>query len=246
MNQRTLRGAAALLAAASCSVLMLSGCAGNKPSEGKPGAGLNDYRQQALYDRDSRNNEDPSLGVKSRWVEEEEQRKAPEYIGRKQLDMTNRHYAKSMGFDPQIAAKVNRIAGVSSSMVMLTEVNAYVAVVLDGHRPDEEANPDTMKHKVTETGGTGLFGTGQGTPNRISWTESGGLGYSKADEIRKLVLSVAPTNIQEVYVTANPNFVQRLRFYAQEEQAQGKLTPYMNEFNTMIQHVFPDSTNTRQ
>lgn len=228
-------------------LLLLAGCAGNKPGPSSPGGGLNDYRQHALYDRDSRNNEDPSLGVKSRHIQEQESRQQPEYTGRTQLDMTNRHLAKTMGFDPGIAARIADLEGIQSAQVLLTEVNAYVAVVLDGHKPEEEANPETMTRRITAKGGTGLFGTGQGTdPNRISWTENGGLGYSKADEIRKLVLSRAPTNIQDVFVSANPNFVQRVRFYAKEEQERGTFSDYINEFNTMIQYVFPDNGNTRK
>ncbi|WP_159883582.1 hypothetical protein [Paenibacillus puerhi] len=247
MNIRITGKAAAYgLCLAAVSSLLLSGCSGNKPSDRGPGAGLADYRQHALYDRDSRNNEDPSLGVKDRWVKDQEERKAPEYIGRTQLDMTNRHLANTIAFDPGIAAKIAELPGVRSAQVLMTEVNAYVAVVLEGHNPDEEANPDTMSHRMTEKGGAGLFGTGQGTPNRISWTENGGLGYSKADEIRKLVHAAAPTNIQEVFVSANPNFVQRVRLYAKEEQGPVGLTPYVNEFNTMIQYVFPDNADTRK
>ncbi|SDC49537.1 Sporulation lipoprotein YhcN/YlaJ (Spore_YhcN_YlaJ) [Paenibacillus sp. UNCCL117] len=242
--RRTGKAAVQSLALAAAAGLLLTGCSGNHASGEKPGAGLADYRQQAVYDRDSRNNEDQSLGVKDRWIQEQENRKGPEYTGRTQLDMTNRHLAGTMAFDPGIAAKIAELPGVQAAQVLLTEVNAYVAVVLDGHNPDEEANPDTTTHRITEKGGAGLFGTGQGTPERISWTESGGLAHSKADEIRKLVLSSASTQIQDVYVSANPNFVQRVRLYAREEK--NGLTPYMNEFNTMIQHVFPDNVNTRK
>ncbi|MDF2964455.1 MAG: hypothetical protein K0S39_6190, partial [Paenibacillus sp.] len=43
----------------------------------------------------------------------------------------------------------------------------------------------------------------------------------------------------------NPNFVQRIRFYEKEEQKGIDLSAYMNEFNTMIQRVFPNDHNTR-
>ncbi|MUG69642.1 YhcN/YlaJ family sporulation lipoprotein [Paenibacillus validus] len=227
-------------------LLVLAGCAGNKPGTSSAGGGLNDHRQQALFDRDSRNNEDASLGVKPRWIQEQENRQQPENGGRTQLDMTNRHLAKTMGFEPGIASRIADLEGVQAAQVLLTEVNAYVAVVLDGHKPDEEANPDTWGHHITAKGGAGLFGAVEGTPNRISWTENGGLGYGKADEIRKLVLTMAPSHIQDVYVSANPNFVQRVRFYANEEQERGTFADYTNEFNTMIQYVFPDNGNTRK
>ncbi|MEK8128555.1 hypothetical protein WMW72_11630 [Paenibacillus filicis] len=233
------------LGLAAAAGLLLAGCgSGSGSTSGGQGSGLADHRQHALYDRDSRNNEDPSLGVKERWVQDQENRKEPEYNGRTQLDMTNRHLAGTMAFDPGVAAKIAELPGVQAAQVLMTEVNAYVAVVLDGHNPDQEANPDTMSHRITAKGGSGLFAAG--SPTRLSWTENGGLGHTKADEIRKLVLSQAPTNIQDVYVSANPNFVQRVRVYAQAEQEPGSFTPYLNEFNTMIQHVFPDNADTRK
>ncbi|MCZ8521532.1 MULTISPECIES: YhcN/YlaJ family sporulation lipoprotein [Paenibacillus] len=228
------------------SVVMLStaACGGNKPQASSPGTGLQDYRQQQLFDRDSRNNEDGTLGVKERYRDPEAGGRGSEYTGRKQLDMTNRHEAKSMGFSPLIAERLKSLNGVAEAQVLLTEVNAYAAIVLDGHSPDAEANPEMMKNGVSSKGGAGLFG--QGSPLRFSWTEEGGLTSSKADEIRKAVLAAAPTNIQEVFVSANPNFVQRIRFYAKEEGEKGSFSQYTNEFQTMLQHVFPDNVNTRR
>lgn len=245
MNTKRNRKRPVFLLSAAVSLLLLGACAGNKPEASRSGGGMEDYRQQALFDRDSRNNEDPSLGVKERWVEEQQNRKGTEYSGRKQLDMTNPHLANTAGFAPQIAEKVKQLPGIQEAQVLLTEVNGYVAVVMEGHNPDAEASPDMMQYRVTPTGGVGIFASEQG-PNQYSWTETGGLSASLADEIRKLVLQHAPTNIEQVYASANPNFVQRVRLYAKEEQERGTFTDYMNEFNTMIQYVFPDDTNTRK
>ncbi|MBU7318745.1 YhcN/YlaJ family sporulation lipoprotein [Paenibacillus oleatilyticus] len=245
MNTAIHRKGLLLLAVAGC-LLLQSACGGNRPQASRPGGGLEDYRQQALYDRDSRNNEDGSLGVKQRWVDEQQARQGKEYSGRKQLDMTNRHSASTMAFAPQIAERVKGVSGVREAQVLLTEVNGYVAVVLDGHSPEAEASPDMLGYQVTSKGGVGIFGGTDKGPNRYSWTENGGLSTGKADEIRKLAMSMAPTNIQQVYVSANPNFVQRVRFYAKEEKERGTMTNYMNEFNTLVLHVFPDDANTRK
>ncbi|AEI41528.1 YhcN/YlaJ family sporulation lipoprotein [Paenibacillus mucilaginosus] len=233
-----------LLALLSVCMLSVSACGGNKPEASRSGGGLQDYRQQQLFDRDSRNNEDPTLGVKKRYEDPEAGGKGEAYTGRQQLDMTNRHEAKSMGFAPDLAFRVKQVNGVKEAQVLLTEVNAYVSVILDGHSPDAEANPEMMKNGVTSQGGAGLFGKG-GSALKFSWTEEGGLSASKADEIRRTVLEAAPT-IQQVFVSANPNFVQRIRFYAKEEQEKGTFSQYTNEFGTMVQHVFPDDVNTRR
>lgn len=227
------------------SLLLLGACSGNKPDPGRPGGGMEDYRQEALYDRDSRNNEDASLGVKKRWTDEQNQRTGPEYAGRTQLDMSNPHLAKTMAFDPRIAERIKQVPGVEQAQVLMTETNAYVAVVLKGHSPDAEANPEMMKNQFTPKGGSGLFASDKGA-TRINWTEPGGLTTSQAAAISRIVGAAAPTNIQRVYASANPNFVQRVRFYAKEEQERGNLSAYVNEFNTMIQRVFPQDTNTRK
>lgn len=225
-------------------LLVAAGCSGGKPDADKPGGGMQDYRQQALYDRDSRNNEDPSLGVKSRWVGEQEQRQAP-HQGSAPLDMTNRHLANAMTFDPAIAEKVKSLPGIQDAHVLLTEVNAYVAVVLDGHSPENEANPNVKAYRIQGKSGLGLFGADEGA-NRINWSEPGGLSTSQADDITQIVGKAAPTNVTRVYVSANPNFVQRVRVYAQEEREKGSMTAYLNEFNTLVQRVFQNDFNTRK
>ncbi|TVY10161.1 hypothetical protein FPZ49_10280 [Paenibacillus cremeus] len=233
-----------MLAAVIGCMALLNACGSNPSETGRTGSGTVDMKQQSLHDRDSRNNEDNSLGVKTKWVKEQNQPQGREYGGRTQLDMTNPHLSKTMAFTPQIANRVQQMPGIQSAQVLLTEMNAYVAVVLNGHNPDAEASPEVSQSRITSNGGAGLFGTDQ-SPNRISWTESGGLSYRTADEISKQVLGMVPTNIQQVYVSANPNFVQRVKVYAEEEQ-KGALGSYLNEFNTMVQHVFQRDTNTRK
>lgn len=241
MNAMKRKNRRLLLIAVSGCLLMLGACSPNTSDQA--GGGTEDQRQQALYDRDSRNNEDPSLGVKQRWVDEQSgPRKQPEYIGPNRTDMTNPHFSTTARFDPRIAEAVKSVPGVQAAQVLVTNNNAYVAVVLDGHNPDTEASPEMMT--LGKNGGAGLFASYQG-PNRFSWTEAGGLADSKTVEIRNQVAS-ADSNIQQVYVSANPNFVQRVRFYAKEEQEKGSFTSYMNEINTLIQVAFPSDINTRK
>ncbi|MCZ8515895.1 YhcN/YlaJ family sporulation lipoprotein [Paenibacillus filicis] len=227
-------------------LLLLGACAGNKPQASPPGGGLEDHRQHALYDRDSRNNEDPSLGIKQRWADEQKgnrQAQSPEAAA--PLDMTNRHLSKTMAFDPALAERVKQVPGVKEATVLLTEVNGYVAVVMDGHAAETEADPDMMNYPITSKGGIGLFGTDKGA-TRVNWTDPGGLTDGKTAEITKVVGDRAHTGLQRVYVSANPNFVQRIRFYAKEERERGSFSDYFNEFNTMVQRVFPNDVNTRK
>ncbi|CAG7645400.1 hypothetical protein PAESOLCIP111_04939 [Paenibacillus solanacearum] len=245
MNMAQRRNRRLLLALCIACTLTAAGCGGNRPQQSRPGGGLEDGRQQAMFDRDSRNNENPSLGVKERWVNEQNQKQTNEAGNRYPLDPNNPLLSKSIQFDPQVAQKLMSLPGIQSAQVLVTEANAFVAVVLDGHNPDAEASPEVTSNPVHSKGGVGLFGTGL-KPERISWTEHGGLSTETATEIRKQTQALSQKSFKQIFVSANPNFVQRVRFYGKEEKEKGNLYDYLNEFNTMVQHVFPIDTNTRK
>ncbi|CAG7629708.1 YhcN/YlaJ family sporulation lipoprotein [Paenibacillus allorhizosphaerae] len=245
MNIAKRRKCRLLLAISIGCMLTAAGCGGNRPQASRPGGGMEDYRQQALFDRDSRNNENPSLGVKERWVGEQNQKQTDEAGNRYPLDPNNPLLSKTIKFDPQVAQKLRSLPGIQSAQVLVTEANAYVAVVLDGHNPDAEASPEVTNYPVHSKGGMGLFGTGS-KPDRISWTEHGGLSTEAATDIRKQTQAFSQKSFKQVFVSANPNFVQRVQFYAKEEKEKGNLYDYLNEFNTMVQHVFPVDGNTRK
>ncbi|WP_179232648.1 YhcN/YlaJ family sporulation lipoprotein [Paenibacillus rigui] len=223
---------------------LAAGCNGKQDKN--LGAGAERADQHALFDRDSRNNEDNSLGVKSKYVEEQARTVKPDNPGAfQQLDMTNHHLSKTFRFAPEISNHLDQLPGVSEAQVLITNTNAYVALVMDGHQVDTEAHPDMMAHQITPKGGIGLFGTDKGA-NRINWSEPGGLTYSLSSRITGQVLNMTQPAVQKVFVSANPNFVQRIRFYAKEAQNGVDVSAYMNEFNTMIQRVFPSDHNTRR
>ncbi|MNW66150.1 Lipoprotein YhcN precursor [compost metagenome] len=46
-------------------------------------------------------------------------------------------------------------------------------------------------------------------------------------------------NINNVYVSANPDFVDRANFYAQEFRAGHPLKGFAREFGTMVERIFP-------
>ncbi|MFH5184556.1 YhcN/YlaJ family sporulation lipoprotein [Paenibacillus sp. TAB 01] len=232
------------LALAAALLVSTAGCNGKEHKD--LGGGTAKADQHALYDRDSRNNEDNTLGVKSKYVEEQARTSRPDNPGAlQQLDMTNHHLSKTFRFAPEISKHLEQLPGVSEADVLITEANAYVGLVMDGHEVDKEANPDMMAHKITPKGGVGLFGTDKGA-GRINWGDPGGLTYSLSSRITGQVLNMTQPGVQRVFVSANPNFVQRLRFYSKEDQSGVDVSAYMNEFNTMTQRVFPSDHNTRR
>lgn len=225
-------------------ILTASGCNGKQDKS--LGGGAERADQHALFDRSSLNNEDNSLGVKSKYLNEQAGHHKPDNpLAVQQLDMTNRHLSKTLRFAPEISQHLEQLPGVSEANVLFTENNAYVAVVMDGHQVDKESDPDMMTHKITPKGGIGLFGAGKGV-SRVNWADPGGLTYSVSSRITGQVMNMAHPAVQKVFVSANPNFVQRIRFYSKENQGGVDVSAYMNEFNTMVQHVFPNDHNARR
>lgn len=231
-----------LLCAAVLSLLGTSGCAGNTPDASQPGGGLQDYRQQALFDRDSRNNEDASLGVKPYWAAEQGGQEPGHYAGRQTLDMTNEHFSNDFWFHSKAVEPIKQVSGIEDAYVLVTETNAYVAVIPQGFDPAAEAAPQVSEHVVKKNGGTGLFANPAETGN-LSFSESPRLPNSLADEVRLAASGHLPANVDQIYVSSNPNFVQRVRFYAKELERTGEISIYSNEFNTLVQRAFPRTGN---
>ncbi|KAI7260782.1 hypothetical protein KC345_g9978 [Hortaea werneckii] len=58
------------------------------------------------------------------------------------------------------------------------------------------------------------------------------------DKIAAVVKKADP-NIENVYVSANPDFVERANYYADEFRAGHPLKGFANEFRTMVERIFP-------
>jgi hypothetical protein len=225
-------------------VLVFAGCTGGKEHKDL-GAGTESATQHAMFDRDSRNNEDNSLGVKAKWLKDQavkpdaETEKAEGHV-----NIMNQHLTRTLRFAPEIANHIEQLPGVKQATVLITEANAYAAIVMDGHDADVEGHPDMMAHQITPKGGVGLFGSGKGIAVS-NWSDPGGLGHAMSSRISGQIITMTQPTIKQVYVSANPNFVKRLHFYEKESQSGVELSAYMNELNTMIQRVFPNF-NTRK
>jgi hypothetical protein len=241
MSYTTLRSAAMLSVITAAFLLLTAGC--NDRHHKESGGGVQSADKHALFDRDSRNNEDNTLGVKSTGDDGALGRPKADNPGAfKGWDFNNQHAAKTFRFAPEIARQLEQTHGIQNAIVMITESNAYVGVVPYGHDPDKEADPDIMSQQFTSAGGVGLFGSDKGNA-RINWTLPGGLNHAMSLKIKDQVLSMTQPVVDKVFVSANPNFVGRLRFYAKEEQKAVDLSAYMNEFRTLVQRVFPNNSN---
>ncbi|MCE3202942.1 YhcN/YlaJ family sporulation lipoprotein [Paenibacillus sonchi] len=96
------------------------------------------------------------------------------------------------------------------------------------------------------TGMNGMNGTnGMGT-GAVNGTNANGVNTLANDTVtrdmkEKIAAEVKKydKNIDNVYVSANPDFVDRANFYAQEFRAGHPLRGFAREFGTMVQRIFP-------
>jgi hypothetical protein len=185
-------------------------------------------KDTGAWDADSRNNEDPSLGAKSITTTPRPITKRPT------LDPTAAHFNTSLQMSRQSAELIVRMTDVPAAIVAITNGHVYVAV-------DPDRQSVMMQSKQTHSfvhdgaAGAGLFGSGEG--GRLDWNSAKPLPKETAETIFSLMHRTYPQG--NVYISTNPNFVNRMRFY-EIQQLRGKsMAHYLNEFNTMIQYAFP-------
>lgn len=199
-----------------CILLILAGCTSNKPVN---------YQQ---------------LIVTPNWTKEQDFRKGTENDGLRALVLDNDHLPKTFAFHPEIAESIlSQHPGIQSAYVLLTEANCYLAVVPEGHKPNSRASQKILKHRMEEKSGDGFFVEPE-MINQVDWiSQSGNLPTRSLEAIGRDAAKYMPAHIKRIYVSANPNFFNYLRFYANEEQVRGDLNMYLNQFNMIVGRVFP-------
>jgi hypothetical protein len=208
---------------------LLAACSGLSDSH-QTGPGARDI---GSWDAGSRNNENASLGAKNITT-------APSPDDRRvTLDTSKAHYNDGLQMSRETADLIVRMTHVPSAAVAVTNNNqVYVAVDPDGHSMMMQSNQQhTFGHDPAA--GAGLFGSGVGAG--LDWSSAQPLPKETSEAIFKLVRHSFPGG--NVYISSNPNFVNRMKFY-DSRQLQGQtMRDYVNEFNTMVQYTFPEYAN---
>jgi hypothetical protein len=86
---------------------------------------------------------------------------------------------------------------------------------------------------VTELGTTNTT-----TPARTAKMDEDSVTKEIKDKIAAEIKKTSP-NIDAVYVSANPDFVERFNVYAEEARAGHPLKGFADEFRTMVERIFP-------
>jgi YhcN/YlaJ family sporulation lipoprotein len=129
------------------------------------------------------------------------------------------HSNQRMEMSHRLANNIAELKDVKSANVLLTDDSAYVAVVLHGRQTAALRNLGTQSDPATSGAISDYI------QNQIS------------DECK-----IMYPRLRNVYISANPDFVERMSEMA-KEGAEGKaIQGYMAEFNAMVQRIFPASS----
>jgi hypothetical protein len=217
-------GAALLLAfsAAACT-------SGNENKNAAPDTGK--------YDRDSRNNENDSLGAKSLPPQADV---LPQHDS---VDKTEFHYNSRLSMNEVLSERLRtRVPELAAAYVALTESNIYAAVKLHGpHAQSLSGTAADMQQPMPDgVSGAGLFGTGLGPT--LDWRAQDGLTTELQTRIAGVLHRLAPGRAN-IFVSSNPNFVRRMSYYFEQARSGTSMDHFINEFNTMAHYAFPYNTN---
>jgi len=160
------------------------------------------------------------------------------------------HDNRWVEYSSLLSNEVSRVNGVAGAIVMLTDRNAYVGVMLDwtgvgtvkdggDRRTDQNMGGSGEGVYNYDTGSPYWNGSQVATPYNSYFTvnDVGDLSEELKQTIAARIRALAP-KIEEVHISANMDFVNELTEYAKEAWARKSLTPWIDAFNTLVKHQF--------
>lgn len=207
-----------------------------------------------------------ALGVAACSYKQSVQHTDSDYGSRKQGD-PKMHGIKSYGstssgkmqhdnsffeYSSALSNKVASLDGVASAIVMLTDKNAYAAILLDWSAAGTTGKGGTHEQNNTGSNG-GVFNIDSGTPysNPYALVTPYNSFFTIKDhmnlshELKQTIANIIRENspmIQEVHISANMEFNNYFVQFAREAWAGRSLNPLLDEFNTVIQYEFDGGT----
>ena len=163
--------------------------------------------------------------------------------------LKNLHQFKEMTFSPTTAREISKIKGVYISYVVLTDRDAYVAIVTDNSATGTKGRGNIKKDNSGTSEGVydGKYGNYYVDPRNVV-TDTNSM-YTIPDpkdisnklkyRIAKKVKALNP-NVSEVFISANRDFINHLNVYYLETIRGKKLDPYVDEFKTMVKSHFTE------
>ncbi|QYR23107.1 YhcN/YlaJ family sporulation lipoprotein [Paenibacillus sp. sptzw28] len=163
------------------------------------------------------------------------------------------HANYRLEMDDDIADRVAELKEVNKAYVMLTEYNAYVAVSLNQSRAragaggaglqSQSATPAPLLGRTPQSymrpymnGYTGIRNGNTGGSYMNAATAN--VSTDLQARIAGIVQRMSP-QIQNVYVSANPDFVARMTSYMDDVRLGHPIQSFVAEFNAMVERIFP-------
>ncbi|MFD0588752.1 hypothetical protein ACFQZE_12195 [Paenibacillus sp. GCM10027627] len=151
-----------------------------------------------------------------------------------------------------LSNKVSSLGGVASAIVMLTDKNAYVGLMLDwtavgtkGKGGTEEQNNGGTNRGGYNANNGSLNGNGRNLVNPynsyFSVNDHNNLSHELKQTVAKLVREHLPA-VQEVHISANMELMNDFNEFAKEAWGGRSLTPWIDPFNAVVKHHFGGGT----
>ena len=143
------------------------------------------------------------------------------------------HRNSRLEANERLAKAIAELDGVDSASAMLTDRNAYIGIVTDNNggfkRNLRRMNTDDNGNQADND-----FNFGQYTEQNEEVADE------LKEKVSKRVRELHP-EVENVYVSANPNFVERLDNMIQSMGSGRPVRGLVNEFNTLVERIFPEN-----
>lgn len=166
------------------------------------------------------------------------------------------HNNSRVELSQEMADQIAAMGDVDSAYVFLTNRNAYVAVKLDAKANQSNRRGMTDRSgggrdgtSVTEFGATGNNSNGNANGNtrgnmngnmndNMNRNTMNDMDDALKQRIAAKVKSLHP-NVENVYVSANPGFMQRMQGFADSIDRGRPARGFIDEFNNIVNRLFP-------
>lgn len=148
------------------------------------------------------------------------------------------HYHRNtqLTTNEKLAEAIANLDGIDFASVMLTENNAYVGVKTDPEQNSSQKVRNQDKNRVKTRNNKDH----KNNTNKQNQADDVAVSEQIKKAVSKKVRELHP-DIKNVYVSANPNFVDRLDNMIQSIGTGQPVRGLVNEFNTMVERIFPEN-----
>lgn len=160
------------------------------------------------------------------------------------------HRNATLSYDERLSAAVSDIPGVAQAFVMVTDSNAYAAILTD-HTATGTSGGNASRYETDNTGTQEGYYNGANKDRTVrdsDWIASGknswdtvrdheDLSHPFKQTIALKIRELHP-EVKDVFISANRDFVNRVNKLSQEQWMGRSLNGYVKEFNAICEEIF--------